>query len=226
MKPSAFSLLTALTLFSSSGAVTLRAASIAWDTPRPITGASDISLMGTYVGSWAPYNGDANQFPVNGVTFQGFDTLGITQSSFDGGGNFFNSHTIPDNNYNSLLGYGVYSNDGDASFVINGNGGQPLTPGNVYQVQLWISDPRALGGGVRSATVNGSAPVLYPSDGSGMGQYLIGTFTADAPTQQFTIAANASAQLNLVQLRQVPEPSGALLGVMTGLLMLGRRRRA
>lgn len=182
------------------------AASITWDTPQPIAAATDVSTEGNFFGSWAPYNGGANQFPVNGVTFQGFDTLGISNAGFDGGGPFFGTHTTGDSNYNTLVTYAAYSNGTNASFTVNGNGGRPLTVGRQYLVQAWVSDARNLGG-FRSQTISGSGAMAFPSDGSGMGSWVIGRFTADALSQQFDITANASAQLNLVQVRDITPTS-------------------
>lgn len=182
------------------------AATITWDTPQPIAAASDVSTEGNFFGSWAPYNGSANQFPVNGVTFQGFDTLGISNVGFDGGGPFFGAHTTGDSNYNSLVTYAAYSNGTNASFTVNGNGGRPLTVGRQYLVQAWVSDARNLGG-FRSQTISGSGAMAFPSDGSGMGSWVIGRFTADALSQQFDITANASAQLNLLQVRDITPTS-------------------
>ena len=182
------------------------AASITWDTPQPISAATDVSTEGSYFGSWAPYNGNANQFPVNGVTFQGFDTLGISNSGFAGGGPFFGTHTTGDSNYNSLVTYGTYANGTTANFTLNGNGARPLTVGRQYLVQAWVSDARNLGG-FRSQNISGSGAMAFPSDGSGMGSWVIGRFTADASSQLFDITANASAQLNLLQVRDITPTS-------------------
>lgn len=183
------------------------AATITWDTPQPIAAASDVSLEGSYFGSWAPFHGNANQFPVNGVTFQGFDTLGISNSGFSGdGGPYFGTHNTGDSNYNTLVTYGVYANGANASFTLNGNGGRPLTVGRQYLVQAWVSDARNLGV-FRSQTISGSGAMAFPSDGSGMGSWVIGRFTADASSQQFDITANSSAQLNLLQVRDITPTS-------------------
>jgi len=48
---------------------------VMWQTPVTISGTSDVSTSGTYFGSWAPQDGGANNFPVNGVIFQGFSDL-------------------------------------------------------------------------------------------------------------------------------------------------------
>src|SRR5580658_8535962 len=87
-------------------------ANVTWQTPVTIAGASDVSTLGTYYGSWAPYNGSANTMPVNGVAFQGYPDLPGLTYSFDGGNggyNMFGSPNTADNNYNALLEYGQYS---------------------------------------------------------------------------------------------------------------------
>lgn len=207
-------------------AVTSMAATVSWDLPQAISGASDVSTEGTYFGSWAPFNGNANQSPVNGVTFQGYDTLGIGSSGFASGGAFFGTHTTGDSNYNALLIYGTYSNGTTASFTLNGSGTVPLVVGREYLVQAWVSDARNLGT-FRSQTISGSGAMAFPSNGTGMGSWVIGRFVADATSQQFDITANQSAQLNLLQVRDitvVPEPSATLLACLAGIPFLRRRR--
>ena len=49
--------------------------SVSWQTPVSISGTSDVKTSGVYFGSWAPQDGSANTYPVNGVTFQGFSDL-------------------------------------------------------------------------------------------------------------------------------------------------------
>src|SRR5438270_6061905 len=50
-----------------TGVLTLavNAADIFWGSATTISGASDVNTLGTYFGSWAPYNGSANSTPVN-----------------------------------------------------------------------------------------------------------------------------------------------------------------
>ena len=211
------------------------AASVVWQTPQNISGTSDVSLQGNYFGSWAPNDAGASAFPVAGISFQGFSDLPGLTNNLDDGGQFFGGQGTSDSNYNTLLSYGryVYSTD-SRSFSWGG-----MTSGNTYLLEVWISDPRSIGSS-RSATLSGdgdtSPSLSYPSDGTGKGQYIIGTFVAGADgTQTITIDPSqngdpsaGSAQINLLLVRDlgvVPEPASAsLLGV--GLIgLLARRRR-
>src|SRR5215475_6542233 len=86
---------------------------VTWQTPVTISGTSDVNTSGIYFGSWAPQDGSANNYPVNGVTFQGFSDLpGLTPgATLDNGYNGFGSPNTPDPNYNTLLQYARFSNE-------------------------------------------------------------------------------------------------------------------
>ena len=184
---------------------------VAWQAPVTISGTSDVNTSGTYFGSWAPQNGSANNYPVNGVTFQGFSDLqGFTTGpTFDNGYNGYGSPNTPDSNYNTLLQYGRFSNEGfsPASFSWAG-----MTPGNTYLVQLWVNDGRNIAQS-RSETVTGgtntSSPLSFGSDGTGPGQFIIGTFVADSSGSQtliltpFSTGSNPDPQINLLQVRDI-----------------------
>jgi hypothetical protein len=155
---------------------------VTWQTPHTISGPSDVSTLGSYFGSWAPQNANANSLPVNGVTFQGFSDLPFFRPgpTFDNGYDGFGSPNTSDTNYNALLKYGRFSNEGTTPATISWAG---MTPGHTYLVQLWVNDGRNIGES-RSETLlegtNTSAPLSYGSDGSGPGQYIIGTFVANS----------------------------------------------
>ncbi len=87
-----------------------------------------------------------------------------------------------------------------------------MTPGNTYLVQFWVNDGRNIGQS-RTETVTGgantSASLSFGSDGSGPGQYVIGTFVANSSGGQtlilnaFSSGAGPSPQVNLFQVRDI-----------------------
>lgn len=118
-----------------------------------------------------------------------------------------------------------------------------LTPGATYEIQVWFNESgsavtRRSAIGDLDGTMNvdgewsGGTRVAYNYDDEvgGVGQYVIGEFTADESGEEsFTFNAYASpvanfAGLNAYQLRIIPEPSHALLGA-AGLFGLAFRRR-
>jgi hypothetical protein len=183
---------------------------VTWRAPLTISGPSDVSTQGTYFGSWAPQDGGANGLPVNGVTFQGFSDLPYFYSgpTFDSGYNGYASPGTSDANYNTLLQYARYSNatDQPANFTWAG-----MTPGKTYLIQMWVNDARSVGQ-IRSETITGgantSAPINYGSnpDGSGPGQFIIGTFVANSSGSQALILNSIGGippQINLFQVRDI-----------------------
>ncbi len=184
---------------------------ITWQAPVTILGPGDVSTSGVYFGSWAPNNGSANSYPVNGVTFQGFSDLPYFSPgpTWDNGYNGFGSPNTPDSNYNSLLQYARFSNEQSMPATISWGG---MTPGNTYQLQLWVNDGRNIGQ-TRTETITAgkstSAPLSFGSDGSGPGQYIIGTFVADSSGYQtlrldgFSTGANPDPQVNILQVRDI-----------------------
>jgi hypothetical protein len=217
---------------------TAQNADITWQTPTFISGASDVSTLGTYSGSWAPQDGGANTLPVNGVTFQGFSDLsGLTPgATFDNGYSGFASPGTADANYNALLQYARFSNEtGPATITWGG-----MTAGDTYLVQFWVNDARNSTVNARTETLTGgadtSAALDFGAGDTGAGQYIIGTFIADGSgTETLTVTPtgtgqiNPSAQVNLLQIRQiaaVPEPSSlALLAGSAGAMIFGLRRK-
>jgi PEP-CTERM motif len=227
-------------LIAGLSATISNASDITWQTPATISGASDVSTLGTYFGSWAPYDGSANSYPVNGVTFQGFSDLpGFSEgSTWDNGYSGFASPGTPNSNYNTLLQYATFSNESTPATL----GWSGMTDGDTYLVELWVQDGRNSTTAERSETITGgantSAALAYGSgvNGTSPGQYVIGTFVAD-DTGSETITVNPfggtdigpSAQINLVQVRDltpVPEPSTlALLVAGVGAMLFGMNRK-
>jgi hypothetical protein len=105
-----------------------------------------------------------------------------------------------------------------------------LTVGQTYQVQIWVSDS------------NPPVPLLMVIDqkvldanstdaAGGLGQFLVGTFTANSTSQQFVAFGEPDSLLNAFQLRTVPTPEPTSMftfGAMFGMscVFLRRRRRS
>ncbi|MGH7975785.1 MAG: PEP-CTERM sorting domain-containing protein, partial [Limisphaerales bacterium] len=156
--------------------------------------------------------------------------------SISGNDNHYTSFGNPgtaDANYNTILQAALYSNGEPMAFTWGG-----MTSGDTYLLEFWVNDGRNIGE-ARSETLTGgantSAALSFGSDGSGPGQYIIGEFVADSTGTEtvtlnpFSSGTNPSAQINLLQLRDltpVPEPSTlALLAASTGAMFFGFRRK-
>lgn len=219
------------------------AASITWQSVQYVSGPSDVNTQGSLVGTWSPYLQQTSGGPltVNGVTFLGDDLISLTTPSwFSGQYTGFGSPGTTDSNYNSLLSGAQYGSNGDGTYFSFGG----LTVGDTYLVQIWAEDTRSIGNrrwenfyaDDAGYPADGSGAVTYPADGSSpnLGQYVIGTFVANATSEQIdeetwsSSSGQQSGQVNLFQLRDVttsvPEPSTlALLG--GGAMVLWRHRR-
>lgn len=199
-----------------------QAAIIVWGSATNITtSSSDVSTLGTSVFA---YNiGRTTDYTINGVLFDGI-TSGFSNSGTAFGG--YGSLAGSDADYGAALNSGMYftgNNQPAENMTISG-----LEIGQEYQIQAWFNDQRSLAStGTTTLSSAGGNSVGLVSNTPG-GQYALGTFTANATTQVFTIqGANTGATLNMFQVRNitaVPEPSAALLGGL-GLLALLRRRR-
>jgi len=224
-------------------AAAVNAADITWQTPTTISGASDVSILGSLVGTWAPgddaYNPDS--LPVNGVTFNAYGSgpfnslVGISGNDDHYTG--YGSAGTADGNYNTILKAAIYSYGDTITMTWGG-----MTAGNSYLFQFWVNDARNNITAERSETLTGGANTSGAlafgtgAGGTGPGQYVVGTFVADGTgTQTLTISAlggadiGPSAQMNLMQLRDitpVPEPSTvAILSGGFGVLLWGLRRK-
>jgi autotransporter-associated beta strand protein len=177
---------------------------VTWQTPTNISGDSDVITQGTFYGSWAPYDGNANTLPVNGVVFQGYSTPpGFTVSGNDSGYSGFTDPNTTNANYNTLLETATYASSGSGVITITWND----TPGHTYLIEAWANDGRGNG---RSETftggVNTSANVLF---GNTPGQFITGTYVADSSgSETITLSGVNSAngdypQINLLQIRDI-----------------------
>jgi autotransporter-associated beta strand protein len=219
------SLLAVLTLFAQAQ-FGLRAATITWGPATIIAATNDVSTAGTskYAYDWA---GNPGSLTLNGVPFTGItNAVGSTADgnlAISGFGsrntNAFTTTSTPFGSlptaYKPALQGGAFNNDGSPATVTLSN----LIAGANYSVQVWIGDPRggsATVGTNRIQTVTSGANSVVLTNNvthttGGLGQYAIGTFTADATTQAFTISGGlivsgsgtASSQINALQVRDI-----------------------
>ena len=220
-------------------AATAHAALMTWAAPATTTGDSDVSTAGTLIAAANIGDTTAATTTVNGVPFlpwnsNSFTSFGIFSFSAPVGGFVLGgSPAGPFSNLSASYRNLLLSSASNNSSV-NGNGPVPisftlagLTPGNTYAFEWWSSVPvSAFASATSTATAGASVTLAANPTGvnGGLGQFALGTFTADAITQDMTISV--SSIMNAVQLRQIPEPATAtLLALGVGGLLARRRRR-
>ncbi len=200
------------------------AASIAWNPPVTVTGDTDVATSGSllYAGGFS-----GTTATVNSVPFAGSISGNITVSGSAGtvGNAFAGGTSLPwaglSANYQTLLAGGTYANNNTPLTVTLNN----LAVGSNYLVQVWVNDSRS--GTVASRTEGVASPggnavtLVYNSTQAqgGVGQSVLGGFTADAVTQSFTLtgalpAGGNSAQINALQVRRLAVPLAASLALI------------
>lgn len=204
-----------LILLLTVGAIPLSGAPISWSAPANITSDTDVVTIGTlaYAYSWGidPTN-------VNGVPFAGpkgsvaspnisvTNQMDLDFTDFASTANPFAS--LSQSYKTNLIGsifLGLQTNPIVQMTLSN------LTVGHNYLMQVWVSDPRGpynartetiSGGGGNVVTLEFS---IYhgTSTPGGPGQFTVGTFTADANIQTFTLVGDTNnvVQFNMIQVR-------------------------
>lgn len=218
-----------------------QAALVTWQTPQTISGDSDVVTTGTLLYAFNLGEPTVTTATVNGVSFvaAGSSALGATTTT---------APSLLSSNYFSLLN-SAYVVAADTPLPVSLGG---LTIGDTYLVQFWVNNSGNTPFNGRFdyfTTISdglGNSVSLYDGDtgiGAGpgntnlppvLGQYVVGTFTADNLAQGFNFfSGEVNGVLNGFQLRNitnvapaaVPEPGTALAGVMlAGLVGLRRRR--
>ena len=235
-------------------AETVTGANVLWNAPGNISGINDVSTVGSLIeaaNTGSDSNGVGTTTTVNGVTFIGFPVngggtiaspgghFGLTaaagyfHSSFNGFGSGSSPFSSLAASYQTLLGWGNFTvnssnpNDFTGALTLTISG---LMIGQQYLFQWWTNDSRPFATGpviaTSGVTTVGLSPNTTNSPG-GVGQFAIGTFTADATTQLIVFSAGGNATLiSGFQLRAIPEPSTMPL-VLTGMAcaIIARRVR-
>ena len=209
------------------------AASITWNTPAWETGnASDIITSGAFIDSAAWTRGNP---VVNDVTFNG-------QTVFDSEGtlHFGNDSRITvtgilypyyiaraylpswlNTSYLNLVSGGAIQQSGsNPSTAINLGG---LSVGQSYQVQIF----EAFWDYNWDTSFGGSAPLQLgvsndPDPKKTIPNYVVGTFTADAPTQLISLASDSGVVVfDAVQVRTTSVPDSGTTAALLGTALLG-----
>ena len=206
-----------------------KAGIITWGSAQNITGASDVSTVGTLFASAnftaTPTGTGSGNVTVNTVNFNEFRIVGGTSQTVGNitltGSNLLAANVFGGpSSYNGLLAQSAFDDtNGSIGVTIGG-----LTTGAGYLVQYWVQDGRLDGLQHRTTVVGGVTLDQNVSNTfGGFGQYVIGTFTATSSTQSFnaTKGIGPAAMANAMQVRltsaAVPEPaSGAIAALLMG----------
>ena len=199
----------------------VEAATITWGTPTTIAGDNDVSTSGTSVAAYRTTPAGGSSATVNTVTFQPFpiasgSTSPYTAGSFtiSGGSTFFtnslnstagNPFASLSASYKAALDTPAYTGAGFTLRMTN------LTPGALYQIQLWVDYSPSVSSTTTVTATAGNAVALNINTANapgGLGQWVTGTFIADASTQDIGLAgSNTTTYLNAFQIRLMESPS-------------------
>jgi hypothetical protein len=226
----------------------IHAAPVNWGPAKTISGDTDVTTQGTLIQAVNLGDAGIGNTTVNGVLFQGM-AAPFTQSTTVSLGNFsltpsglgflslpngsYGSGSAPYStlspSYQALLGSAAQTGAGDnMTLTISG-----LVVGHAYVFEWW-SNFSAPGTQLHTAAP-GTVVLLDNTTNSegGVGQFVVGTFFADATSETITFDGPGGALVNGAQLRDlgvIPEPSNAIIGLaltgIAGYSYLGRKRQA
>lgn len=204
------------------------AAVITWDSPQDISGPGDVSTTGAVVEAidLTSDNAGAGTTSVNGVDFSWDGSL----MGLAGGSGLLGGSSTGDSGYDSLLNTVDHGDSAAVNPWPIQLGGGSLVNGSQYEVQLWYTDNRGFAGSFTMNYDDGNGnTVNLDSNNNGLGQYVLGTFTADGPNQTLEISGGGppgEPHLSAYQVRLIPEPATmTLLGLGVLAVMLRRRSR-
>jgi len=236
-----------IALFLTTYCLSQAQAVITWGTPTFISGDADVAAVDTRL--WAYNFGTTSVSPVvNGVTFTGYAsntgnsdfTLTTVGSSIYQNATVFGNtgafYTALSSGYQDLLRSATFWSTNHTTEI------QTMTllnliAGATYQIQFWVNDSRPNYHNTEivtfsdAATDGNTVSVRFSNNGATLGQYVVGTFTAEDTTQIIHLGPY-SPQINAATLGTVaiPEPSTTALIVgaasLCGLLIFHRHRRS
>jgi hypothetical protein len=196
------------------------AATITWGVAQNVSGSgSQVITTGTLLHAVGGPRG--NNVTVNGVLFVSATSASTISFSGNISDNAAGGQTGISGAYQTLLEQRVWGNP----FAINIGS---LTIGQQYLIQAWSSAGQVAYTTSTTTLTAGNTVTLDTNVGNTVGnagQFVTGTFTADATSQVVTVGGNVPL-INAVQIRAVPEPSTlamAALGI-GGVWAFVRRR--
>lgn len=231
------SILPALALISPMA----QGANINWGAAQNITGESNVSTTGTLLGAFNVGDIGVPSTTVNGVSFQSFQAPagnGTVGNFSTTSGTSFASNTAAGSPsapfsgltaaYQTLLMSRVALLS-PLTLTISG-----LVSGTQYQFQCWSNNSSNANQYTTTATAGNSVDLTSNVNGltGGLGQFVIGSFTADAAMQTVTFSPDEAGYLNAFQLRQLSGPTNgvpdsgstiALLALALGSFIFVRR---
>lgn len=198
---------------------------ITWDETQNTTDFNDVLNFGATVEAVNATNTNSGSITVNGVEFDNSTDL-LSTSGFVGA---LAGTSSGDLSYDSLLNSFDFGN-GAGVTTLNLGGGD-LISGIDYLIQVWFTDIRIQSRDLIVGDNAGNTGTLN-AGGTGLGQYVIGAFTATDTTQELTLdpVGFANAHITGYQIllagpasATVSEPS-TLAIVALGLMGFAARR--
>ena len=213
------------------------AAAITWSSPQNISADSDVSTLGSLVGALNIGGSGVGDTTVNGVDFSGLSVSGTSVTSGVFTLALATGFSSADGNVSSNAPFATLSpsyqlllssfagNAAAAPFSLTISG---LNIGDQYQFEWWANTTASSNTDVSATATNTVTLSSQPSSlVGGLGQFAVGTFTADSPNEVITFNSTFQPLLDGLQLRDItpaPEPP-ALALLSAGLLALGVTRR-
>lgn len=184
-------------------------AQITWIAQGIFTNNSVLSLAGAVSNEvyGVDFGGSGAQTAANGYTFADNITSGnmsVVGNLPSFGGYLTGGATTGDAALNNLLTHGLYGGVANAGTLKN------LTVGQTYNVMALLADTRGGSAGGTTLTINDSLAdspsqaYAFANGSPAIGGYIIGTFTASATNQVFTVknGPNPNTQYNVVLLEK------------------------